>query len=96
MRIFERREFFRCAFLVFEKGDVQKIALKIFRFVSMGFNMIINVIITARKTIFLRSWNITESSKRPRKYHLSINFLTEKGPYFPSPKSSKQELLSNQ
>ena len=33
---------------------------------------------TARKTIFLRSWNIIESSKRPRKYHLSINFLTLK------------------
>ena len=24
---------------------------------------------TARKTIFLRSWNIIESSKRPRNYH---------------------------
>ena len=33
---------------------------------------------TARKTIFPRSWNIKESSKRPRKYHLSINFLAEK------------------
>ena len=51
---------------------------------------------TARKTIFPRSWNIIESSKRPRKYHFSINFLAEKRPYFPSPKSLKQELLSNQ
>ena len=38
---------------------------------------------TARKTIFLRSWNIIESSKRPRKYHLSINFLAEKKTVFP-------------
>ena len=38
---------------------------------------------TARKTIFLRSWNIIESSKRPRKYHLSINFLAEKNTVFP-------------
>ena len=31
------------------------------------------------------------------KYHLSINFFTQKNPpYFPSPKSSKQELFSNQ
>ena len=33
---------------------------------------------TARKTIFSRSWNIIESSKRPCEYHLSINFLTQK------------------
>ena len=32
---------------------------------------------TARKTIFLRSWNIRESSKIPCKYHLFINFLAE-------------------
>ena len=32
---------------------------------------------TARKTIFPKSWNIIESSKRPRKYHLSINFSAE-------------------
>ena len=38
---------------------------------------------TARKTIFPRSWNIKESSKRPRKYHLSINFLAEKKTIFP-------------
>ena len=31
-----------------------------------------------RKTIFPRSWNIIECSKRPRKYHLSINFLALK------------------
>ena len=30
------------------------------------------------------------------KYHLSINFLTQKRPYFPSSKSSKQGLFSNQ
>ena len=33
------------------------------------------------------------SSKRLSKYHLSINFLAEKRLYFPSPKSSKQELF---
>ena len=33
---------------------------------------------TARKTIFPKPWNIMESSKRPSKYHLSINFLAEK------------------
>ena len=38
---------------------------------------------TARKTVFPRSWNIMESSKRPSKYHLSINFLAEKRSYFP-------------
>ena len=36
----------------------------------------------ARKTIFPRSWNIIESSKRPRKYNLSINFLAEKTTVF--------------
>ena len=51
---------------------------------------------TARKTIFPRSWNIIESSKRPCKYHLSINFLTQKRPHFPSPKSSKQGIFFNQ
>ena len=30
------------------------------------------------------------------KYHLSINFLTQKRPCFPSSKSSKQGLFSNQ
>ena len=30
------------------------------------------------------------------KYHLSINFLSQKRPYFPPLKSSKQELFSNQ
>ena len=33
---------------------------------------------TARKTIFPKSWNITKSSKMPRKYQLSINFLDQK------------------
>ena len=30
------------------------------------------------------------------KYHLPINFLAQKKTLFPSPKSSKQELFSNQ
>ena len=34
--------------------------------------------ITSRKTMFPKSWNIIKSSKRPSKYHLSINFLAEK------------------
>ena len=38
---------------------------------------------TVRKTIFPKSWNIMESSKRPSKYHLSINFLAEKKTVFP-------------
>ena len=50
---------------------------------------------TAQKTIFPKSWNITKSLKRPSKYHLSINFLAEKRSYFPSSKSSEQELFSN-
>ena len=44
---------------------------------------------TARKTIIPRSWNIIESSKRPCKYHLSINFLTEKKTLFPIPEKFK-------
>ena len=46
-------------------------------------------IITARKTIFPRSWNIIESSKIPCKYHLSINILAEKKPVFPITKRFK-------
>ena len=42
-----------------------------------------------------KSGNIMESSNRPSKYHLSVNFLAEQGPYFPFPKSSKQEPFSN-
>ena len=38
---------------------------------------------TARKTTFPRSWNIMESSKRPSKYHLSINFLAQNMSVFP-------------
>ena len=38
---------------------------------------------TARKTIFPKSWNITKSSKIPRKYQLSINFLDKKKTAFP-------------
>ena len=45
--------------------------------------------ITARKTIFPRSWNIIESSKRPCKYHLSNNFLAEKKTVFPITKKFK-------
>ena len=44
---------------------------------------------TARKTIFSRSWNIMESSKRPSKYHLSTNFLAEKKTVFPISKKFK-------
>ena len=51
---------------------------------------------TARNTVFPKSWNIMEISKRPSKYHLSTNFLTEKRSCLPSPKVSKQELLGNQ
>ena len=39
--------------------------------------------ITAQKSIFPRSWNIIESLKTPRKYHLPINFLTQKKTVFP-------------
>ena len=35
---------------------------------------------TAGEAMFLRSWNIMESSKRPSK-HPSINFLSKKRPY---------------
>ena len=45
---------------------------------------------TARKIIFLMSWNITESSKRSSKYHLSITFLTKKKDRIS--RHSKQEL----
>ena len=38
---------------------------------------------TARKTTFPRSLNIMESSKRPSKYHLSINFLAQNMSVFP-------------
>ena len=37
-----------------------------------------------------------KNSKRSSKYNLSFKFLTDKRPYFPSPKSLKQELFSNQ
>ena len=37
---------------------------------------------TARKTIFAKFWNIMESSKRPTKYHILINFLAEKKTMF--------------
>ena len=40
-------------------------------------------IITARKTIFLKSWNVMDSSKTPSKCHLSINFLVQKNTVFP-------------
>ena len=51
---------------------------------------------TARKTIFPKPWNIMKSSKIPRKYQLSINFLGKKRPYFLSLKSSKQEPFRTQ
>ena len=37
-----------------------------------------------------------KNSMRSSKYHLSFKFLTDKRPYFPSPKSLKQEIFSNQ
>ena len=51
-------------------------------------------ITTARKTVFPMSWNIMQSSKRRSKYHLPNTFLAEKRLYSPSPKISKQELIS--
>ena len=36
------------------------------------------LISTARKTVYAKCWNIMESSKRPSKYYLSVNFLAEK------------------
>ena len=51
--------------------------------------MMSQVMITARKTIFPKSWNIIESSKRPRKYHLSINLFAEKKTLFPITKKLK-------
>ena len=44
---------------------------------------------TARKSIFPRSWNIIESSKRPRKHHLSINFLADEKTVFSITKKFK-------
>ena len=44
---------------------------------------------TSRKTIFPKFWNIMESSKRPSKYHLSINFLAQKKTVFPIPEKIK-------
>ena len=43
--LWETCEFCGCAFLVFEKSDEQKVTPEISRFVSMLFNVIINVII---------------------------------------------------
>ena len=33
--------------------------------------------------------------KKPSKYYLYINFVAKKRPYFPSPKSSKQEFFGS-
>ena len=44
---------------------------------------------TARKTVFPRSRNIMESSKRPSKYNLSINFLTQEKTVFPTTEKFK-------
>ena len=51
--------------------------------------------IDVQKTIFPKFCNIIKSSKRQSKYHFSINFLAEKRPHFPSPKSSNEKLFSN-
>ena len=49
----------------------------------------------ARKTMFLKSWNIMTDSKTPSTCHLFIIFLALKKTVFPSQKTSKQELFSN-
>ena len=60
------------------------------------FNRFINLQSLHEKSYFSRSWNIMESSRRPSKYYLYINFLAKKRLYSPSPKNSKQELSINQ
>ena len=73
---------------------------EIFRWITKSGSMILIpwqwvICCTARKTVFPRLWNITESSKRSSKYYLYINFLSFLRPYFPSPKGSKQELFGS-
>ena len=49
-----------------------------------------------QKTTFPKSWNISESSKRPTKYHVPMNFSAQKKHLFNNSKSSKQELFKAQ
>ena len=44
---------------------------------------LLGLIYTAQKTVFLKSWNIMEISKRASKYNLSGKILAQKKPYFP-------------
>ena len=44
----------------------------------IGFHYLSTRINTAQKSAFPRSWNIMESSKRPRKYHLSNQLFVSK------------------
>ena len=41
------------------------------------------------KTIFPKSRNVMENSKRPSRYHLSINFLAQRKTVFPISKKFK-------
>ena len=43
----------------------------------------IYIYITAQKTVFPKSWDIKQSSKRPSKYHFYINYLAERKIVFP-------------
>ena len=52
-------------------------------FFTHGWSFSFDFVITARKSVFPRSWNFMESLKRPSKHHLSINFLAEKKIIFP-------------
>ena len=45
-------------------------------------SIVILSLFTAGKTIFFKSWNIMESSKRSSKYHLSINLLAHRKTVF--------------
>ena len=51
---------------------------------------------TKFKTLFLKFWNIMEISKKPCKYHLSINLLAKGKPIWPITKKSKKERFSSQ
>ena len=50
-------------------------------------------IVSKNSEFFFQSWNILESTKRPSKYHLPINFLTQKEIVFPISKNSKTKMF---
>ena len=50
--------------------------------------------VTARKTVFPRSWNIMQSLKRPSKYYLYINVLVKKKTVFPVNEKFKTRTFS--